>query len=64
MNHTFETEVTLTNRDEMGFRMLLGRGSIRKRFLIDTGKSFLGNKVKKNSVNKKTRAVLHRNAVR
>jgi hypothetical protein len=40
LEDTFEIEMTLTNRDEMGFRMLLGRESIRKRFLIDTGKSF------------------------
>ena len=47
LGETFEAEVTLTNRDEMGFRMLLGRESIRKRFLIDTGKSFLGGPAKK-----------------
>jgi hypothetical protein len=34
-------ELTLTNRDVMGFRMLLGRQAIRKRFLVDTGKSFI-----------------------
>jgi hypothetical protein len=34
-------ELTLTNRDVMGFRMLLGRQAVRKRFLIDAGKSFL-----------------------
>lgn len=33
-------ELTLTNRDVMGFRMLLGRQAIRKRFLMDPGKSF------------------------
>jgi hypothetical protein len=33
-------EVTLTNRDEMGFRMLLGRGALRKRFVVDPGGSF------------------------
>jgi hypothetical protein len=44
MDEVWEIELTLTNRDEMGFRMLLGRESIRKRFLIDTGKSFLGLK--------------------
>jgi len=39
-------ELTLTNRDEMGFRMLLGRASIRGEFLVDTGKSYLGIKYK------------------
>lgn len=35
-------EVTLTNRDEMGFRMLLGRSALKRRFLVDPGRSFLG----------------------
>jgi hypothetical protein len=34
-------ELTLTNRDVMGFRMLLGREAIRKRFLVNPGRSFL-----------------------
>lgn len=34
-------ELTLTNRDVMGFRMLLGRQAIRDRFLVDPGHSFL-----------------------
>lgn len=34
-------ELTLTNRDVMGFRMLLGRQAVRQRFLVDPGKSFL-----------------------
>lgn len=34
-------ELTLTNRDEMGFRMLLGRQAIRRRFLVDAGQSYL-----------------------
>lgn len=34
-------ELTLTNRDAMGFRLLLGRQTIRDRFLIDAGRSFL-----------------------
>lgn len=34
-------ELTLANRDEMGFRMLLGREALRDRFLIDSGRSFL-----------------------
>ncbi len=35
-------ELTLTNRDDMGFRMLLGRSALRRRFLVDAGRSFLG----------------------
>ncbi len=33
--HSFLTELTLTNRDDMGFRMLLGRQSLSKRFVVD-----------------------------
>jgi hypothetical protein len=40
--HRFSIDVTLTDRDEMGFRMLLGRASIRRRFIVDPGRSFLG----------------------
>ena len=34
-------ELTLTNRDEMGFRMLLGRQAVRHQWLVDPGKSFM-----------------------
>ena len=34
-------ELTLTDRDQMGFRMLLGREAIRRQFLIDPHRSFL-----------------------
>ncbi|KOR37272.1 MULTISPECIES: ATP-dependent zinc protease family protein [Planktothricoides] len=34
-------ELTLTNRDVMGFRMLLGRQAVRDRFLVNPGKSYL-----------------------
>ncbi len=37
-------ELTLANRDEMGFRMLLGREAFRQRFLVDSGKSYYGGK--------------------
>lgn len=35
-------ELTLASRDEMGFRMLLGREAIRDRFVVDAGKSYRG----------------------
>ncbi|EKU98601.1 hypothetical protein Lepto7375DRAFT_7904 [Leptolyngbya sp. PCC 7375] len=38
---TWPIELTLTNRDVMGFRMLLGRQAIRDRFLVHPGHSFL-----------------------
>lgn len=50
-------ELTLTNRDEMGFRMLLGRESIRKRFLVDSGNSYLGAKAKKPAKKKLKRKI-------
>ncbi|WP_353815258.1 ATP-dependent zinc protease family protein [Agromyces sp. SYSU T00266] len=37
-------EVTLTNRDEMGFRMLIGREALRNGFLVDAGRSFVGGR--------------------
>jgi ribosomal protein S6--L-glutamate ligase len=36
----FLSEITLTNRDEMGFRMLIGRQSLTKRFLVDPALSY------------------------
>jgi hypothetical protein len=37
-------ELTLANRDAMGFRMLLGREAVRGRFLVDAGRSYYGGK--------------------
>ena len=42
-------ELTLTNRDAMGVRLLLGRTAINKEFLINPRRSFL---IKKTNVNK------------
>ena len=39
-------ELTLTNRDTMRFRMLLGRRAMEGRFLIDSGASYLNGKLK------------------
>lgn len=38
-------EVTLTRRDAMGFRMLLGRQAIRGRFSVDPGRSFVAGRI-------------------
>jgi hypothetical protein len=35
-------EVTLTNRDAMGFRMLIGREALRQGFDVTSSRSFLG----------------------
>jgi hypothetical protein len=37
----FPIDLSLTRRDEMGFRMLLGRRALRRRFVVDPGRSFL-----------------------
>ena len=34
-------ELTLTDRENMMFRMLLGRSALKRRFVVDSGKSFL-----------------------
>lgn len=44
---TVEAEVTLTNRDAMGFRMLIGRQALRQGFVVDPGRSFLGGRAPK-----------------
>jgi len=41
----WRVELTLTRRDAMGFRMLLGRQAVRDRFLVHPGKSFLQSAV-------------------
>ncbi len=57
MGERWPIELTLAGRDEMGFRMLLGREAIRNRFLVDAGKSFYGGRpagVRKKKSTKKT----------
>lgn len=47
MAEVWSVELTLANRDEMGFRMLLGRQAVRGRFLVDAGESFYGGQPKR-----------------
>jgi hypothetical protein len=37
----FPIDITLTSRDAMGFRMLLGRAAVRRRFWVAPDRSFL-----------------------
>ena len=40
----FSIELTLVNRDLMGFRLLLGRSAMKKRYLVNSGQSFMISK--------------------
>ena len=44
-----DAEITLTNRDEMGFRMLVGREALRGVILVDPGRSYLGGRPKRST---------------
>lgn len=44
--------VSLTNRDEMGFRMLIGREALRQGFIVDPAASYLGGRPPKEIRNK------------
>lgn len=48
VGHRVTAEVTLSNRSEMGFRMLIGREALRQGFTIDPARSFLGGRAPKN----------------
>jgi hypothetical protein len=44
LGEAWPIELTLASRDEMGFRMLLGRQAMRGRFLIDPGRSYMAGR--------------------
>ncbi len=46
-SQTWPIEITLTNRDQMGFRMLLGRASVRGHFVVDPSTSYRARKLEK-----------------
>jgi hypothetical protein len=46
-NREWPIEATLTSRDNMGFRMLLGRTAIRGYYAVDPGRSYLIGKRKR-----------------
>ncbi len=45
--HKFPVETTLTNRTDMGVPMLLGRNSIKGRFIVNPARSFIVSRIKK-----------------
>lgn len=40
----WQAEINLTRRDEMGFRMLLGRKTLKGMVMVDPGRSYLGGR--------------------
>ncbi len=48
LGRTWLIELTLADRSKMGFRVLLGRESLKHRFLIDAGLSYCGKKKRPN----------------
>lgn len=54
LGSTYPVEMTLASRDNMGFRMLLGREAFRGLFLVDAGNSYYGGKPLRKKKRKKT----------
>jgi len=44
LDRTITSEVTLSRRDAMGFRLLIGREALRQGFLVHSGHSYLGGR--------------------
>jgi hypothetical protein len=47
MGRTITSEVTLSSRDQMGFRLLIGREALRQAFVVDPARSYLGGRPKR-----------------
>ena len=57
MGITWSVELTLANRDEMGFRMLIGREAIRHRFLVNPGVSYCSKDPARRKKKKKAKKI-------
>lgn len=44
VGRTVTAEVSLSSRDEMGFRLLVGREALRQGFLVDASRSYVGGR--------------------
>lgn len=53
----WDIDLTLTSRDLMGFRMLLGREAFRKRFVVNAARSFLIRELAPPRVRRKKKAI-------
>ena len=62
MGQSFLVELTLSERTEMGFRMLLGREAMRGRFLVDPGGSYHAGRHKTSEVHALVRSAKRRKA--
>lgn len=56
LDRTVTAEVTLSSRDEMGFRMLVGREALRQGFLVDARRSYVGGRPRR-AVRRRNRGV-------
>lgn len=56
LDRTITAEVTLSRRDEMGFRFLIGREALRQGFLVDSSRSYVGGRPRR-VVRRKNRGV-------
>jgi hypothetical protein len=49
VGHKVTALVTLTNRDQMGFRMLIGREALKRGFDVTSSRSYLGERAPKHT---------------
>lgn len=47
MGETWTVDLTLADRSQMGFRMLVGREAVRGKMLVDPGRSYFGGRPQK-----------------